>query len=108
MRLIDADALKKAITEHCRSEAECLNHFWYDENIVALIDNAPTVAKSCKELQEVANERSQGEWGKWVISEIRCPNCLEYFQTDCYSTKELNKCPNCGADMRGEHGNENV
>lgn len=46
-------------------------------------------------------ERSRGEWGKWVISEIRCPNCLEYFQTDCYSTEELKKCPNCGTDMRG-------
>lgn len=43
MRLIDADALIKAIFEHCRSEKECLNHFWYDENIIALIDNAPTV-----------------------------------------------------------------
>ena len=41
----------------------------------------------------------QAEWGKWVISEIRCPNCLEYFQTDCYSMGELDKCPNCGAKM---------
>lgn len=46
-------------------------------------------------------ERPQGEWGKWVISEIQCPNCLEYFQTDCYSTEELKKCPSCGADLRG-------
>ena len=46
-------------------------------------------------------ERLQDEWGKWVISEIRCPNCLEYFQTDCYSTEELKKCPNCGAKMKG-------
>lgn len=45
-------------------------------------------------------------WGKWVVSEIQCPNCLEYFQTDCYSKEELNKCPICGAEMRGE-GNEN-
>lgn len=49
----------------------------------------------------IPTERPQGEWGKWVISEIRCPNCLEYFLTDCYSTEELKKCPNCGADMRG-------
>lgn len=42
---------------------------------------------------------------KWIITEIRCPNCLEYFQTDCYSSEELKKCPCCGADMRGE---ENV
>lgn len=45
--------------------------------------------------------RPKGEWGKWVISEIQCPNCLEYFQTDCYSTEELKKCPSCGADLRG-------
>ena len=86
MRSIDAEALIKAITKHCRSEVECLNHFWYDENIVALIDNAPIVSN----------------WGKWVISEIRCPNCLEYFQTDCYSMGELNKCPNCEAKMINE------
>lgn len=46
-------------------------------------------------------QTSPGEWGKWVISEIRCPNCLEYFQTDCYSMGELDKCPICGADMKG-------
>ena len=43
MRLIDADTLIKAITEHYRSEVECLNHLWYDENIIALIENAPTI-----------------------------------------------------------------
>ena len=43
----------------------------------------------------------QNEWGKWVISEVRCPNCLEYFNTDCYSMGELNKCPSCGAKMKG-------
>ena len=46
--------------------------------------------------------RPQGKWGKWVITEIQCPNCLEYFQADCYSMEELQKCPNCEADMRGE------
>lgn len=46
-------------------------------------------------------ERTQDRWGKWVISEIQCPNCLEYFLTDCYSMEELNKCPCCNADMRG-------
>lgn len=46
-------------------------------------------------------ERSQGKWGKWVITEIQCPNCLEYFLTDCYSTEELNKCPSCNAKMKG-------
>ena len=84
------------------------------------IDKAPTVELTESEVQEVLNkrcmtavaneylialhgktERPQGEWGNWVISEIRCPNCLEYFDTDCYSTAELRKCPNCGAKMKG-------
>ena len=46
-------------------------------------------------------KRPQNNWGKWVISEIRCPNCLEYFDTGCYSKGELNKCPSCGAKMKG-------
>ena len=43
----------------------------------------------------------QNNWGRWGISEVRCPDCLEYFNTDCYSKGELNKCPSCGAKMRG-------
>ena len=69
--LISREALIKALLNRCRSEVECLNHFWYDENIIALIDNAPTV------------ERPQVEW--------KCPECGEW----------LFVCPNCGADMRG-------
>lgn len=42
--LISRKALKKAIFEHCRSETENINHFLYDENLIALIDNAPTVS----------------------------------------------------------------
>ena len=44
-------------------------------------------------------ERPQGKWGKWVISEVRCPECLEYFDTGCFSKEEMNNCPNCGAKM---------
>ena len=44
--------------------------------------------------------RMNGAWGKWVISEVRCPECLEYFDPECFSKEEMNKCPNCGAIMR--------
>ena len=87
------------------------------QDIVNCIDNAPTVfdCRSCKnngnerecvDCHDYSNyvryeNRPQGEWGRWVISEIRCLNCLEYFQTDCYSMGELDKCPNCGAKLKG-------
>ena len=60
----------------------------WNDCIDAIIDNAETV-------------EPQNKWGRWVISEIRCPNCLEYFDTDCYSKGELDKCPSCGAKMKG-------
>ena len=41
--LISRSALKKAILEHCRSEIEAINHFWYDDTIISLINNAPSV-----------------------------------------------------------------
>ena len=41
----------------------------------------------------------QQKVGRWVISEVRCPDCLEYFDADNYSFEKLNICPNCGAKM---------
>lgn len=46
-------------------------------------------------------ERSIDRWGKWVIIEIQCPNCLEFFLTDCYSEEELRDCPFCHTKLRG-------
>lgn len=96
MRLIDADALKEEFRKDIMGGL----------NWERIIDNAPTV-EPFEKVGAICNEncemtRPQGERGKWIISEIRCPNCLEYFQTECYSTEELKKCPNCGADMRKE------
>lgn len=58
-----------------------------------------------KALEKVLKERPQGlpenNWGKWIITEVKCPHCFEYFDPDCYSKEELNKCPSCGADLRG-------
>lgn len=46
-------------------------------------------------------KRSTDRWGKWVIIEIQCPNCLEFFLTDCYSEEELRDCPFCHSKLRG-------
>lgn len=72
----------------------------WEDSAVEAVHNAVQTAIKC------IYERPQGQWGKWVISEIRCPICLEYFQADCYSTEELNKCPSCGADMRGDENEQ--
>ena len=73
-----------------------------------IIDNAPTVDMNTEvsvaylkgRRQGQSDERPQGEWGKWIITEIQCPTCFGYFETDCYTKEELKKCPKCGADMR--------
>ena len=120
--LISREALKKALIEAHINRTLSFDIATFG-CVMNTIDNAPTVepCKDCEdkrqaeyirhgsswhELQSLRkfkeeHERPQGEWGKWVISEIRCPNCLEYFQTDCYSTEELKKCPNCGVEMKG-------
>ena len=63
---------------------------------------SPDVQRSLDLAIKALEEKPQGEWGKWIIAEIQCPNCFEYFETDCYSMEELNECPSCGADMRKE------
>ena len=99
--LISREALKKEVENLVVGGVEGLKDYYKngsksDENAWIggiydaweLIDNAPTV-------------EPQDRCGRWVISEVRCPNCLEYFDTDCYSTGELNKCPSCGAKLKG-------
>ena len=46
-------------------------------------------------------ESSRGRWGGWIITEVQCPKCFYYYETDCYSEQKLNKCLNCGAKLRG-------
>lgn len=53
-------------------------------------------------LRICAGEDRRGECTteKWVISEVRCPYCLEYFDTDCYDAGSLDKSPSCGNSVR--------
>ena len=72
--LISREDLNKTIDGitwyHINSHGELVEGAFDDdalykaEDIYKAIDNAPTVAKSCKELQEVANERQQGEFSR--------------------------------------------
>lgn len=103
MRLIDVDELLKKLQEV--KDEDPINLLVAREKVLEIILNAPPLIK-CGITSEGLplmdlTPRPQDKWGKWVISEIQCPICLEYFQTDCYSTEELEKCPSCGADLRG-------
>ena len=59
------------------------------------------------ELLGIANEENQQrEWGRWAISEVQCPECFEWFSTDCYSKEEMKTCPACGAHLIGGTQND--
>lgn len=88
--LISRKALKKAIKTECNPYGKPIIDFESGKRVLKIIDNAPTA------------ERPKDKWGKWVISEIQCPNCSEFFQTDCYSKEELNNCPICHTKLRGD------
>lgn len=81
MRLIDADALKKALAKNITIWTFNVS---YDGILAEIIDNAPTV-----------EERKQGEWKL---------HGMIYYCSECghdYEQGGNNFCGNCGADMRG-------
>ena len=119
--LISRSALEKAILEHCRSEIEAINHFWYDDTIITLIENAPSVETEeiaklkrennaleqemlyCRENWKKA-ERPQGEW-KLIRVADHCGIHDSFVCPFCNYEREYRKknfCEECGADLRGE------
>lgn len=123
MRLIDADALLKALKANCGTLCNDKNTDWCEyccphNDFEDLIDNAPTVfdCRSCKhngneheciDCHDYSNfvkyeERPQGEW---VIDghHYKCSRCgktlaIMFSETD---DDDLIGCPFCLADMRG-------
>lgn len=96
MRLIDAEALKKAF-----EGTVCIEPMPY-AFVKQIIDNAPTV--------EI--KRPQGEWVEkvetkqlghgWLTThEIVCSVCGGSGENDENIPQCWKFCPNCGADMRG-------
>ena len=100
MRLIDADALKKAIIKHLcvKSEKYLLPA---EKSIYNCIDEQQTI--------------EQPKHGHWIIDEyeyLDCSCCGESYYTGCDSTEEAKHrlktgdvykfCPYCGARMDGE------
>lgn len=54
-------------------------------------------------IEEMAEDLSQ-KTGKWVDSGygVECSLCGEWYPHASIARNQLNFCPNCGADMRGE------
>ena len=90
-RLIDADALKEYIDcGHLRNPCEvCFSEL----DVVNLIDAQPTI------------EAEPVKHGKWIgyagTIGNECSVCGKWLDV-LQGTAEMNYCPNCGADMRGE------
>lgn len=117
MRLIDAEALKKALDEQMNFEENCR------DSVFDIIDNAPTVEPSDYVVAERAEARQrgyadgyrngmeigktlnpkikQGEWKRDNYGDVFCSNCgveCAYNEEGLYSLGLF--CHHCGADMR--------
>lgn len=109
MRLIDADALLKALKANCDTLCNDKNTNWCEHccpknDFEDLIDSAPTVEPTFglfKEmLCEECDKRPRGEWiyigQRNGLKVVECTNCHKR------QYGSLKYCGNCGADMRKE------
>lgn len=106
MRPIDADVVLKKLDELRHGLEEYMSKLDADvpfdvyERLTSLVSIEDI--KICKEIIEEAPtvERPKGEWAydgvKWKCN--RCGKWLFIYDGDA----DMNFCPNCGADMRGE------
>ena len=110
-RLIDGDALEKAIYEWMPKDQET----WMDSKIPPIENLVISIMMTIQEQPTVDAEPVRH--GKWMKSTERnkewwwfCSNCQEhYFEDDLYiNEKHFPKyCPNCGAKLDGgEHGTD--
>ena len=94
-RLIDADKLVKAVEDL----PNCYNGFsdTYDKAcIIGVIDKQPTISPK------------RGKWIKLYAGNYKCSVCGDWWGNDDNEMAEdFNYCPNCGARMREDGGEEN-
>lgn len=111
MRMIDADALIKALEITQYNDIDDLSR------TEDLIDNAPTIEEKSYAMgyQDGLEDGLQGirTEGKWIyhraqgefLPYMECDNCHEEFLLNMLRPAEFRKvnrfCSNCGADMRG-------
>jgi len=96
MRLIDADALKKAIPNtHVDIFENCRNcRLLDDEQVKQLIDDTPTI--------ELLKEQGKGKWIDHTFAhgdDIECPFCHKKWSVIDNCTETFDYCPGCGAKL---------
>lgn len=111
MRLIDADELIKNYLNHCRTEFEIENCCMASENVLSIIQNAPTVELDESVIQAVLNKRcmtavaneylialhNKRPHGKWIKDDNGLIGCSHCHIVWLRGTTAF--CPNCGACM---------
>ena len=126
MRIIDANVLVNEFLNVCRTEFEVKNKCMTDENVLHLIQNAPTVElpeqitikcdteedrqkllsalRNAKLKVLVEEEKPQGKWYHSIERGWHCSECDEVVKDmpTCMRKATYKFCPNCGADMRGD------
>ena len=93
-RLIDADALEEKV-EHDYHHKK-INRYDRDLLLHYLdVEMAPAIEPERKK-------------GKWIDDPdgYKCSACGAYFEIEC-GDGEMNFCPNCGSDMRGNQDENN-
>ena len=106
MRLIDADALKKALKSNCTPKlCHDYNTAWCEnccckKDFEDLIDNAPTVESDYEWGYSEGVHDTERPQGKWIDhgNHIECNQCGIWFLKDHLIRKSF--CPECGADTR--------
>ena len=99
MRLIDADALARAIKAECNPYGKPTIDFESGKKVLKIIDNAPTITPE-KALMDKLKARPEGKWKEATDGHGHS----SYFCSRCGTQegKPYTVCPNCKADMRGD------
>ena len=98
MRAIDADALIEFIENRYDITWKCD----YEGGIK---DACTDILEKISKMPIIEPERKKGKWIRVAGMNEQCSVCDKYFPLSYFAGRpfEINYCPNCGADLRGDN-----